>query len=170
VCPTRIQKVYFPRLLLPAAAIGSFLLDYAIGLAVLGVLLVSFGVTPSATVLWVIPLTLLALTTAMAVGTWLSAVNVRYRDVRYAMPFVVQLWLFASPVAYSSELVPDAWQTVYQLNPMVGVIEGFRCALLGQGAAPPIPAMVLSAVSSTIVLVLGLAYFRRVERTFADVI
>jgi lipopolysaccharide transport system permease protein len=165
-----IQKVYFPRLLLPVAAIGSYLLDFVIAMAVLGLLMLYFGLLPSPTVLWVIPLTALALTTSLAVGIWLSAVNVRYRDVRYAVPFLVQLWLFASPVAYSAELVPAEWRTIYQLNPMAGVIEGFRWALLGQGTPPPVGAVALSGVVTAIVLVLGLAYFRRVERTFADVI
>lgn len=165
-----IQKVYFPRMLLPAAAIGSYLLDFVIAMAVLGLLMVYFGVTPTLTVLWVVPLTALALTTSMAVGIWLSAANVRYRDVRYAVPFLAQLWLFASPVAYSVEIVPPEWRGVYQLNPMSGVVEGFRWALLGQGTPPPVNAVILSGVVTAIVLVLGLAYFRRVERTFADVI
>jgi lipopolysaccharide transport system permease protein len=165
-----IQKVYFPRLLLPIAAIGSYLLDFVIAMAVLGLLMLYFGVLPSPAVLWVIPLTALAVTTSSAVGIWLSAVNVRYRDVRYAVPFLVQLWLFASPVAYSLDLVPADWQALYQLNPMAGVIEGFRWALLGQGAPPPIRAVVISAVVTAFILLAGLAYFRRVERTFADVI
>lgn len=165
-----IQKVYFPRLLLPVSAIGSYLLDFVIAMVVLALLMLYFGVLPSPTIVWVIPLTVLALATSLAVGTWLSAVNVRYRDVRYAVPFLVQLWLFASPVAYSADIVPAQWRTVYQLNPMAGVIEGFRWALLSQGTPPPVGAVVLSGVVTAIVLVLGLAYFRRVERTFADVI
>ena len=165
-----LQKVYFPRLLLPVAAIGSYLLDFVIAMVVLGLMMAYFGVLPSLAVLWLIPLTALAVATSLAVGIWLSAVNVRYRDVRYAVPFLVQIWLFASPVAYSADLVPAEWRTLYQLNPMAGVIEGFRWALLGQGAPPPVAAVVLSTGVTAIVLVLGLAYFRRVERTFADVI
>jgi len=165
-----IQKVYFPRLLLPVAAIGSYLLDFAIAMAVLGFLMLYFGVTPTVTVLWVIPLTALAVATSLAVGIWLSAVNVRYRDVRYAVPFLVQVWLFASPVAYAAELVPPQWQAIYQLNPMAGVIEGFRWALLGQGSLPPVGAVLASTIVTVVVLITGLAYFRRVERTFADVI
>ena len=165
-----IQKVYFPRLLLPVASVGSYLLDFVIAMAVLGLMMFYFGFVPSPAVLWLIPLTVLAVTAPLAVGIWLSAVNVRYRDVRYAVPFLVQIWLFASPVAYSSGFVPAEWQAIYQLNPMAGVIEGFRWALLGQGAAPPVGSVVVSAVVTLIVLVLGLAYFRRVERTFADVI
>ena len=131
--------------------------------------MVYFGVFPSLAVLWIVPLTVLALATALAVGIWLSAVNVRYRDVRYAVPFLVQVWLFASPVAYAADLVPAEWRAVYQLNPMAGVIEGFRWALLGQ-SAPPVEGIAVSAVVTVIVLLSGLAYFRRVERTFADVI
>ncbi len=164
-----LQKVYFPRLLLPVAAIGSYLLDFAIAIVVLGVLMAYFGVFPSLAVLWIVPLTGLALAAALAVGIWLSAVNVRYRDVRHAVPFLVQVWLFASPVAYAADLVPAQWRAIYQLNPMAGVIEGFRWALLGQ-SAPPVESIVFSAVVTTMVLISGLAYFRRVERTFADVI
>jgi lipopolysaccharide transport system permease protein len=165
-----IQKVYFPRLLLPAAAVGSYLLDFVIAMAVLGLLMLYFGALPSLAILWVIPLTALALATSLAVGICLSAVNVRYRDVRYAVPFLVQLWLFASPVAYSADLVPAEWRTLYQLNPMAGVVEGFRWALLGQGAPPPVGAILISTCVTAIILLLGLAYFRRTERTFADVI
>ncbi len=165
-----IQKVYFPRLLLPIAAIGSFLLDFVIAMAVLGLMMLYFRFLPSPTVLWLIPLTALAVATSLAVGVWLSAVNVRYRDVRYAVPFLVQLWLFASPVAYSSALVPAQWRPIYQLNPMAGVLDGFRWALLDQASPPPVNAILLSAGVTAVVLVLGLAYFRRVERTFADVI
>jgi lipopolysaccharide transport system permease protein len=165
-----IQKVYFPRLLLPVAAIGSYLLDFVIAMAVLGLLMLYFGVPPTVTVLWVIPLTVLAVTTSLAAGIWLSAVNVRYRDVRYAVPFLVQLWLFGSPVAYAANLVPAEWQAIYQLNPMAGVIEGFHWALLGQGTPPPVEAALASTIVTVVVLIAGLAYFRRVERTFADVI
>jgi lipopolysaccharide transport system permease protein len=165
-----IQKVYFPRVLLPVAAVGSYLLDFAIAMAVLGLLMLYFGALPSLAILWVIPLTALALATSLAVGIGLAAVNVRYRDVRYAMPFLVQLWLFASPVAYSADLVPAEWRTLYQLNPMAGVVEGFRWALLGQGAPPPVGAILISTCVTAIILLLGLAYFRRTERTFADVI
>lgn len=165
-----IQKVYFPRLLLPAAAIGSYLLDFVIAMVVLGLLMLYFGFIPSATVLWVVPLTALALATSLAIGIGLSALNVRYRDVKHAVPFLVQLWLFASPVAYSAELVPSQWLWLYQLNPMAGVVEGFRWALLGQGSPPPVGAILISTAVTAIILVLSLAYFRRVERTFADVI
>jgi lipopolysaccharide transport system permease protein len=164
-----IQKVYFPRLLLPIAAVGSYLLDFAIAMVVLVVLMLSFGVLPSLGALWVLPLTVLALAVAIGAGIWLSAINVRYRDVRYAIPFLVQVWLFASPVAYAADLVPPEWRTLFQLNPMAGVIAGFRWALLGQGE-PPLEGIAASVVVAAAVLVSGLLYFRRVERTFADVI
>lgn len=165
-----IQKVYFPRLLLPISAVGSSVLDFVIALAVLALLMAYFSILPSFAVLWLLPLTVLAVLAALAVGIWLSALNVRYRDIRYAMPFLIQLWLFASPVAYSVELIPPQWRTFYELNPMAGVLAGFRWAVLGQGAAPPIGMILASTAVTMLVLVLGLAYFRRVERTFADVI
>jgi len=164
-----LQKVYFPRLLLPIAAIASYLLDFGIALLVLGVLMAWFGVPLTTSVVWLLPLTALLLEVAIAVGVWLAAINVRYRDVRYAVPFLVQIWLFASPVAYAESLVPPAWQPIYRLNPMAGVIDGFRWALLGEGP-PPLGAIAASLVFASVILVAGLAYFRRVERTFADVI
>ena len=164
-----LQKVYFPRLLLPAAATGSYLVDFAIALIVLAGLMVYFGVVPGLGVIWLLPLTALAVAAALAVGLWLSAVNVRYRDVRYAVPFLVQLWLFASPVAYSIDLVPPGFRGFYGLNPMVGVIEGVRWSLLGQGEIP-LGQIALSTIVTAVVLVTGIAYFRKVERTFADVI
>ena len=165
-----IQKVYFPRLLLPISAVGSNLLDFLIAMVVLGLMMLYFGILPSLAILWLLPLTFLAVTAALAAGVWLSALNVRYRDIRYVVPFLMQVWLFASPVAYSSDLVPSQWRSMYQLNPMAGVLEGFRWALLSQGTPPPVGVVLVSALATVIVLVLGLAYFRRVERTFADVI
>jgi lipopolysaccharide transport system permease protein len=165
-----IQKVYFPRLLLPIAAIGATLLDFLIALVVLVLMMLYFGIIPTPTALWLLPLTVWAMVVALAVGVWLSALNVRYRDIRYAVPFLVQLWLFASPVAYAAELVPAEWRTIFQLNPMAGVLEGFRWALLGQGTAPPVDVVAISAATTVAVLLAGLVYFRRVERTFADVI
>jgi lipopolysaccharide transport system permease protein len=163
-----ITKVYFQRLLLPFSAVGSYLLDFLIALVVLAVLMVSFGVTPTLGLIWLPVFALLAMFSAIAVGTFLAAVNVRYRDVRYAVPFLVQLGLFVSPVAYTSSLIPAPWRALYGLNPMSGTIEGFRWALFG-GPLPDL--MILEAGIVTAVLLLGaLFYFRRVERTFADVI
>jgi lipopolysaccharide transport system permease protein len=164
-----LQKVYFPRLLLPAASVGSYILDFLIGLVALGVVMLLYGIVPTATAVFAVPMAALGVLVALAVGIWLSAINVRYRDVRYAVPFLAQLWLFASPVAYPADVIPDAWRGLYALNPMVGVLEGFRWALLG-GSPAPVAAVVISMVVTTILLVSGSAYFRRVERTFADVI
>jgi homopolymeric O-antigen transport system permease protein len=164
-----VSRVYFPRLALPVAAVGSFLLDFVIALPLLVGMMVFYGVYPTGNVIWLPVLTLLALITALAVGVWLAALNVRYRDVRYAVPFFIQLWLFATPVAYPSSLVPEEWQVILGLNPMAGVVEGFRWALLG---TEPRPGMLL-AVSAAVTLVVlfgGLVYFSRMERTFADVI
>jgi lipopolysaccharide transport system permease protein len=165
-----LQKVYFPRVLLPVAAVGSYVVDYLIGMVLLAVLMVVMGTPPTLAALWVVPLTALAIVASLAFGIWLSAVNVRYRDVRYAVPFLVQVWLFASPIAYSATLVPDELRLAYQLNPMAGVIEGFRWALLDPSAQAPVGAVLLSILVTAIVLVSGLLYFRRVERTFADII
>jgi homopolymeric O-antigen transport system permease protein len=163
-----ISKVYFPRLLLPLSAVASFVVDFLIASVVLVIAMLLFGRVPPATFLWVPILGLFAVVVALAVGLWLAAINVRYRDVKYAVPFVIQLWLFASPVAYSSALVPPGLRTLFSLNPMTGVIDGFRWATLG-GPRPDIT-IVISAAATLAILVGGLAYFRRVERTFADTI
>jgi lipopolysaccharide transport system permease protein len=163
-----ISKVYFPRLIVPFAAVIAPLVDFAIGFAILAAMLVWYGIVPTASIVWLPALLLLAVATAAGVGVWLAALNVRYRDVRYVVPFVVQLWMFATPVAYPASLVPERWRAVYYLNPMAGVIEGFRWALAG-GPAPG----ALTLVSATVVVALiigGSVYFRRVEGTFADVI
>jgi lipopolysaccharide transport system permease protein len=163
-----ITKVYFPRLLLPFAAVGSFLLDFVIALGALAVLMLWFGVLPTPAILWVPALTLLAVVTALGIGTFLAALNVRYRDVKYVVPFLVQLWLFASPVVYTSDLIPERWKTLYALNPMTGVVEGFRWAVIG--GPRPDELILVSAAASVVILIGALLYFRRVERTFADVI
>jgi len=163
-----ITKVYFPRLLLPFAAVGSFLIDFAIAMVVLVVLMLYFGVAPTIAVLWLLPLTLFALVTALGVGTWLAAVNVRYRDVKYVVPFLTQTLMFLSPVIYASTLIPEGWQWLYALNPMTGVLEGFRWALLG--GPRPDELILVSAMASVLVFISALIYFRRTEQTFADVI
>src|SRR6202140_4979665 len=162
-----ITKVYFPRLILPIAAVFSGLVDFAIGLVVMVVLTLSFGIHPPATVLLLPLLIVLAVLTALGVGLWTSALNALYRDVRAVMPFVVQFWLLASPVAYPSSLVPLRWRWLYGLNPMAGVIDGFRWALTGHGQPPGI-AMAASAVGVGIVLIGGLFFFQRMETTIAD--
>jgi lipopolysaccharide transport system permease protein len=164
-----IQKVYFPRLIIPLAPVLSGLLDFAVSFGVLVALMGYFRVTPTAAVVATPAFLLLAAMTALAVGLWLAVLNVRYRDVRYATPFLMQFWLFATPVAYPSSLVPDRWSFLYGLNPMVGVVEGFRWALLGT-ATQPGPLVLASTLVVFALLVGGLVYFRRAEATFADVV
>jgi lipopolysaccharide transport system permease protein len=165
-----LEKVYFPRLLLPIAALGSQVVDFLIAFAVLLLLLPWFGLTPAITSIWLIPLIALILLIALTAGIWLSAINVRYRDVRHVVPLLVQVWLFASPVAYSFALVPPEWSWVYYLNPMAAPIDAFRWALLGHGIEPHLAPLMFVFLVTTMALALGVAYFRRVERTFADVI
>jgi lipopolysaccharide transport system permease protein len=164
-----ITKVYFPRPLLPLAGTLSGVVDFAIAFVVLIALIFYFGLRPSLAVFWLPAFLLLAVITAVGVGLWLSALNVRYRDVRYTVPFLIQLWLFASPVIYPSSLVPQPWRVVYGLNPMVGVIEGFRWALLGTSPLS-VMVVVLSCLMALALAISGAYYFRRTERTFADVI
>jgi lipopolysaccharide transport system permease protein len=164
-----LSKVYFPRLLLPTAVAASFLIDFALAMVVLAGMMVVYGIHPGAAIIWLPALTILAFASALGVGILFAAINVRYRDVRYAVPFLVQLWLFASPVGYPSSIVPSSWRFLYSLNPMVGVVEGFRWSLLGS-TAPPLLALALSSVGTVIVLVVSVLYFQSVERRFADVI
>ena len=163
-----ISKVYFPRLVLPLSAVSSFVIDFLIATAVLVIAMWFFGRLPPVTFVWVPILGLYTVVVALAVGLWLAAINVRYRDVKYAVPFLIQLWLFASPVAYSSNLVPERFRMLFSLNPMTGVIDAFRWAALG--GPRPDATIVVSAAATLAILVGGLAYFRRVERTFADTI
>lgn len=169
-----ITKVYFPRLIVPLASVMSGLVDFAVAFVLVLALMGWYAwtgqpVTLTWAILTVPLLVLFALTTALAVGLWLAALNVQYRDVRYTIPFLAQLWLFATPVAYSSTLVPEEWRPLYGLNPMAGVVESFRWALLGSGAVDW-PMMAVSAVVVLAMLIGGLFYFRRLERTFADVV
>jgi lipopolysaccharide transport system permease protein len=162
-----ITKVYFPRLILPLAAVCSGVVDLAIGFVVMIVLTLSFGIHPPATVVLLPIFMILAVLTALGVGLWTSALNALYRDVASIVPFVVQFWMLASPVAYPSSLVPAKWRWLYGLNPMAGVIDGFRWALTGRGL-PPGPMMLVSAGMVAVVLVGGLLFFQRVEGTVAD--
>jgi lipopolysaccharide transport system permease protein len=162
-----ITKVYFPRLLVPTAVVSAGLLDFGIAFLLLAGMMFFYGIIPSWPVLTIPFFLLLALMTALGVSFWLSALDVEYRDVRYTLPFLTQLWLFATPVVYPSTMVPEAWRALYGFNPMVGVIEGFRWALLG--SAPPDPMMLaVSGVAVALVFMSGLIYFRRMERTLAD--
>jgi lipopolysaccharide transport system permease protein len=164
-----ISKVYFPRLVIPLASVLSGLVDFAIAFLLLVVFMAWYGVYPGWSVVTVPFFALLALACALAVGLWLSALTVQYRDVRYTLTFLSQFWMFASPVAYPSSLVPEGWRLWYGLNPMVGVIEGFRWAILGN-LEPPGPMLWVSVGTVAVMLVGGLFYFRRMERTFADVV
>ena len=164
-----ITKVYFPRLLIPLAAVLGGLVDFAIAFLILLAMLLAFGVAPSPALLALPLFVLLALASALAVGLWLSALNVQYRDVRYTIPFLTQIWLYATPVVYPSSLVPAPWRALLWLNPLAGVVEGFRWALLGT-PAPPAALLALSAASVAALLAGGLVYFQRVEGGFADVV
>jgi len=164
-----VTKIYFPRLAIPIATVLSGAIDFVIAFVVLLGLMAYYRFTPSAHALWTVPLVLLAFVASLGVGLWLAALNVQYRDVRYAVPFLTQLWLFATPIAYPSSLLSEPWRTLYGINPMVGVVEGYRWALLGSGAAPGRMVLV-SCIAALAVLVGGILYFRRMERTFADVI
>jgi lipopolysaccharide transport system permease protein len=164
-----ITKIYFPRVILPIAAVLSGLLDFAISFAVFLAIMMYYRIMPTAAIIWLPGFTLLAILTALGVGLWLSALNALYRDVRYVLPFLVQFWMFASPVAYPSSLVPEKWRWLYGLNPMAGVIEGFRWALTGHGQPPGI---LLAASSAGVILLVfsGLVYYHAVEGTIADVV
>ena len=163
-----LSKVYFPRLVIPLASTLGGIVDFGIAFIVLLLMMLFFGIVPTAAVIVLPLLLLLAFVTALGVGLWLSALNVEYRDVRYTVPFLVQALMFASPVVYSSTLLEEPWRTLYGINPMVGVIEGFRWALLG--TTPPGPMILVSAVAALALLISGAMYFRRMEKTFADVV
>ncbi len=164
-----INKVYFPRLIIPLSSVLSGLVDFAIAFLVLFGMMLYFGIFPSAKLIWLPFLLLLAIVTALGVGLWLSALNVEYRDVRYAIPFLTQFWMFATPIAYPSSLLPEPWRSVYGMNPMGGVVEGFRWALLGTDTAPG-PILIVSSFVAVFLLVSGTFYFRCMEKTFADVV
>jgi lipopolysaccharide transport system permease protein len=166
---TLLRKVYFPRLVIPVSAVASGLLDFAIAFVVLLGLAARYGVTPTANILWLPVLVLLALVTALGVGLWFAALNVLYRDIQYIVPFLVQVWLYATPIVYPSSLVPERWRTLYAINPMVGVVEGFRWTLLGSGTAPG-PMILVSATAALATLIGGLFFFRRMEKSFSDVV
>jgi lipopolysaccharide transport system permease protein len=152
-----------------ASVLGG-LVDFAIAFVILAGMMIYFGVTPTVHVWWALPVfLLLTILTALGVALWLSAINVQYRDVGYALPFITQFWLFITPVAYSSKVISGKWQLLYSLNPMAGVVNGFRWALLGIGTGPSVELWISTAIA-VIVLVTGLVYFRNMERTFADTI
>jgi lipopolysaccharide transport system permease protein len=164
-----VTKVYFPRLILPISKTVSGLVDFAIALVLLAGVLTWYGVMPGWELALLPVFILIAMLTALAVGLWLTALNVKYRDIGLIVPFIVQIWMYASPIAYSTTLVPERWRWAYSLNPMVGVVEGFRWALLGKASPDPVP-MLLSLGVIVMLLIGGVAFFRRTESTFADII
>jgi len=164
-----ITKVYLPRLIIPAASVLSELLDFTVAFLLLMGMMMFYSIMPTSAILLVPLLILLSMATALGVALWMSALNAIYRDVQYAVPFLVQIWLFATPVAYSSRLLPEAWRPMYGINPMVGVIEGFRWALLGSGGGLE-PIFTVSIPITLLLLVTGLLYFRHMEKTFADLV
>jgi lipopolysaccharide transport system permease protein len=164
-----VSKIYFPRLVLPLASVLGGLVDFAIAFLILIVLMIYYKITPT-TAIWTLPFFLiLTVVTALGVALWLSAINVQYRDVNYVLPFLTQFWLFLTPVAYSANVISAKWQIAYSLNPMAGVVNGFRWALLGTHTGPNLN-MLVSIGISLIFLISGLFYFRSMERTFADTI
>ena len=164
-----IKKIYFPRLTMPIASVLGGLVDFILAFIILLLMMLYYGFVPTINILWFPFFVLLALLTALGVSLWLAAMNVQFRDVRYMVPFIMQAWLFATPVAYPSSLLSEPWHTIYGLNPMVGVVEGFRWALLGTGTGPG-PMMFVSFFVALALLISGVYYFRRVEKVFADVI
>jgi lipopolysaccharide transport system permease protein len=164
-----LSKVYFPRLLFPLSAVATALVDFLVGLGLFLLVMAWYGTVPTWRVVAIVPLVLVALGLAVGVGTWLSAANVKYRDFRYVVPFLVQLGMYVSPVGYPTSLVPQRWQLVYALNPAVGIIDGFRWALLGEPYLD-LPALAISCAFAGGLLSLGLAYFHRVEKSITDVL
>lgn len=163
-----VSKIYFPRIFMPAGAIAAGLVDLGISLVILFIIVLAWGMIPPIAVLVLPVLVAIMLAAVMGATAALSAVNVRYRDVRYVIPFAIQMWLFATPVVYSSSAIDEPWRTLTAINPMVGVVEGFRWAVLGADA--PLALIGVSAVAALVLFVAGLAYFDRVERSFADFI
>jgi len=164
-----IRKVYFPRLAIPLATVLSGVVDFVLAFVMLIGMMFYFGMVPTINVIWLPLFLLLALVTSLGVSLWLSAMNVQFRDVRYTIPFLTQFWLFATPIAYPSSLLSEPWRTLYGINPMVGVVEGFRWAMLGTNTAPG-PIIIVSSLAALFLLVSGAFYFRRMEKTFADVV
>jgi lipopolysaccharide transport system permease protein len=165
-----VSKVYFPRLTIPISGFCSGIPDFCLSMAMLLVVVLLNHIVPGPAMLWLPFLFMMALATGLGVGMWLAALNVEYRDVRYVLPFLLQFWMYATPIAYPASLLKQEWQrTVYALNPMVGVVEGFRWCLVGKGPAPG-PVLVVSAATAAALLISGAFYFRRMERTFADIV
>jgi len=164
-----VRKIYFPRLIMPLANVVSPLVDFCIAFVVLLIVMAFYGIAPNVKMLVIPLLMIVAALLALSIGLWLAPINVRFRDIKHTLPFMIQIWMYASPIVYPLSLVPEQWQMLYSLNPMVGVIEGFRWAVFGQGE-PNFMALGMSAIIIVILMAGGLVFFRRMERTFADVI
>jgi lipopolysaccharide transport system permease protein len=164
-----VKKIYFPRLTLPVATVMAGLVDFALAFAVLIGMMFFYRIAPTSNIVWLPLFLLLALVTALGASLWFAALNVRFRDVRYIVPFLVQFWLFLTPIAYPSSIVPEPWRLIYGLNPMVGVVEGFRWALLGTDTKTG-PIIIVSSLVALVLLLAGVVYFRRMERSFADIV
>jgi lipopolysaccharide transport system permease protein len=164
-----IKKVYFPRLAIPIARVLAGTVDFVLAFVMLLGMMLAYGIVPTVNVLWLPLFLLLALITSLGTALWLTAMNVQFRDVGYTVPFITQFWMFATPIAYPSSLLPEPWRTLYGINPMAGVVEGFRWALLGTDTAPG-PILVVSSLAALALLIGGAFYFRRMEKTFADVV
>jgi len=164
-----VRKIYFPRLIMPLANVVSPLVDFCIAFVVLLIVMAFYGIAPNVKMLVIPFLMIVAALLALSIGLWLAPINVRFRDIKHTLPFMIQIWMYASPIVYPLSLVPEQWRVLYSLNPMVGVIEGFRWAVFGQGE-PNFMALGMSAGIIVVLLAGGLVFFRRMERTFADVI
>jgi lipopolysaccharide transport system permease protein len=164
-----VKKIYFPRLALPIATVLAGVIDFALAFVVLLGIMLFYSFAPTVNIIWLPFFALLALVTSIGVSLWLAAMNVQFRDVRYTIPFLTQAWLFVTPIAYPSSLLPEPWRTVYGLNPMAGVVEGFRWALLGTDTAPG-KIIIVSALVAVTLFISGAFYFRRMEQSFADVL
>lgn len=164
-----IKKVYFPRLAIPISTVSSGLVEFGLAFLMLIGMMLYYGFVPTINVFWIPLLLLLTLVTSLGASLWLSAMNVQFRDVRYIIPFLTQFWLFSTPIAYPSSLLSEPWRTLYGINPMVSVVEGFRWALLGTNTAPG-PMVIVSSLTAFVLLLSGALYFRRMEKTFADIL
>lgn len=163
-----VKKIYFPRLIMPVSSVLAGIVDFVLAFAVMLLMMFYYRIYPTANIVWLPLFLLLALVTSLGTSFWFSAMNAQFRDIRYITPFVIQAWMFLTPIVYPSSLIPEPWRTIYGINPMAGVVEGFRWALLGTDTEPGLMTIV-SAVVATFLLVSGAFYFRRMEKTFADV-
>lgn len=164
-----IRKIFFPRLIIPLAGVIAPLVDFAISFVVLLAMMAWYGIVPGWQIVLVIPLMMVASLLALAIGLWLGPINVRFRDIKHTLPFLLQIWMYACPIVYPLSMIPERWKALYSLNPMVGVIEGMRWAIIGRGS-PDLQAITISAVLIIVLLAGGLVFFKRMERSFADLI